>query len=159
MPIALYWAANLLFYGYGEEIGWRGFLQTELQRRHSALTAAGAVAAVWAAWHLPLFGITPTYRAMPAVGFVGFAVSILIGALVLGWLYLRSGGSILVVAVFHAVFDIATNTPTTTTLIPTLMGAAITIAGLATISYLRRVRFDQRGLLPVASATASLRRR
>lgn len=43
------------------------------------------------------------------------------------------------VAAFHAVFDIATTTPTTTTLIPTLMGAAVTVAGLATIPYLARV--------------------
>jgi len=38
-----------------------------------------------------------------------------------------------VVAVFHAVFDIATTTPTDTTLIPILMGAAISLAGLAAI--------------------------
>ena len=140
MPIALYWAANLLFYGYGEEIGWRGFLQPWLQRRHTALTAAVAVSVAWALWHLPLFGITPTYRAMPAIGFVGFYLSLLVGALILAWLIITSGGSILVVAVFHAVFDIATNTPTTTQMIPTLMGAAVTIAGLATIPYLARIR-------------------
>ncbi|MEP7025366.1 MAG: CPBP family intramembrane glutamic endopeptidase [Actinomycetota bacterium] len=74
---------------------------------------------------------------MPAIGFVGFYFSLLVGALVLGWLYLVSR-SILVVAVFHAVFDIATNTPTTTTLLPALMGAAVTVAGLATIGYLAR---------------------
>jgi membrane protease YdiL (CAAX protease family) len=48
IPIGIYWAANLLFYGYGEEIGWRGFLQPWLLRRHSALTAAVAVSVVWA---------------------------------------------------------------------------------------------------------------
>jgi CAAX protease family protein len=146
MPIAIYWGANLLFYGYGEEIGWRGFLQPWLQRRHSALTAAVAVSAVWALWHLPLFGITPTYRAMPAVGFVGFYLSLLVGALILAWLFIASRGSILVVAVFHAVFDIATNTPTSTQLIPTLMGAAVTIAGLATVPYLARARPTDTGV-------------
>ncbi|MEO6086346.1 MAG: CPBP family intramembrane glutamic endopeptidase [Umezawaea sp.] len=140
MPIVLYWAANLLFYGYGEEIGWRGYLQPTVQRKHNALTTAVLVSLVWAGWHLPLFGITPTYRAMPAIGFVGFYFSLLVGALVLAWLYIGSRGSILVVAVFHAVFDIATNTPTTTSSIPTLMGAVITIVGLATIPYLAAVR-------------------
>ncbi len=140
LPVVVFWAANLLFYGFGEEIGWRGYLQPSLQRGRSAFTAALMVAVVWAAWHVPLFGITPTYRAMPAVGFVGFFLSLLVGALLLAWLYLVSGGSILVVAVFHAVFDIATTTPTTTSLIPTLMGAAVTVAGLATIPYLIRTR-------------------
>ena len=133
LPLAVFWAANLLFYGYGEEIGWRGFAQPVLQRRRSALRAAIIVSVIWAGWHLPLFGITATYRAMPAIGFVGFYLSLLIGALVFAWLYLRSRESILVVAVFHASFDIATTTPTTTTLIPTLMGALITVVGLATI--------------------------
>ncbi len=145
LPIGIYWAANLLFYGYGEEIGWRGFLQPWLQRRHSALTAAVAVSVVWALWHLPLFGITPTYRAMPAVGFVGFYLSLLVGALILAWLFIASRGSILVVAVFHAVFDIATNTPSSTDLIPTLMGAVVTIVGLATVPYLARVRASDIG--------------
>jgi membrane protease YdiL (CAAX protease family) len=133
LPLVGFWVANLLFYGYGEEIGWRGFAQPALQRRHSALSAAVIVSLIWAAWHIPLFGITATYRAMPAIGFVGFYFSLLIGALVLAWLYLHSRGSILVVAVFHATFDIATTTPTTTTLIPTLTGAIITIVGLAVI--------------------------
>jgi membrane protease YdiL (CAAX protease family) len=140
LPIAAYWAANLLFYGYGEEVGWRGFLQPWLQRRRSALSAAFAVSVVWALWHLPLFAITPTYRAMPAVGFIGFYFSLLVAALVLAWLYLASRASILIVAVFHAVFDIATTTPTTSSLLPTLMGAAVTVAGLATIPYLIRAR-------------------
>jgi hypothetical protein len=38
-----------------------------------------------------------------------------------------------VVALFHAVFDIATTTPTTTALTPTVMGAVITVAALAVI--------------------------
>jgi CAAX protease family protein len=93
---------------------------------------------IWAGWHLPLFGVTATYRAMAAVGFFGFVLSMVAGALVLAWRYLRSRGSILVVALFHAVFDIATTTPTTTTLIPMLTGAVITMAGLAVIPSLAR---------------------
>jgi membrane protease YdiL (CAAX protease family)/menaquinone-dependent protoporphyrinogen IX oxidase len=145
LPLAGYWIANLIFYGYGEEIGWRGFLQPALQRRRSALTAATLVSLVWAGWHLPLFGITAGYRSMPPVAFAGFYLSILVAALVMAWLYLRSNGSLLVLAVFHATYDITTNTPTTTTLIPTLMGAAITVAGLAIIPALATVRPAHRG--------------
>jgi hypothetical protein len=84
-----------------------------------------------------LFGITAGYRQLPAVGFIGFYFSLLVAALVFAWLWHRSGYSLLVVAVFHAVFDIVTTTPTDTTLIPILMGAAISLAGLATIPALR----------------------
>ena len=140
LPLAVYWLANLVFYGFGEEIGWRGLAQPTLQRRHSALTAAVLVSLVWAGWHLPLFGITATYRSMPAIGFLGFYFSLLTASFVLAWLYLRSRGSILVVAVFHATFDIATTTPTTTTVVPILMGAVITVAGLAVIPSLAKTR-------------------
>ena len=140
LPLAAYWLANLAFYGYGEEIGWRGLAQPRLQRRHSALTAAVLVSLIWACWHLPLFGITATYRSMPAIGCLGFYFSLLTASFVLAWLYLRSRGSILVVAVFHATFDIATTTPTTTTVIPVLMGAVITVAGLAVIPSLAKTR-------------------
>jgi membrane protease YdiL (CAAX protease family) len=140
LPLAGFWVANLLFYGFGEEIGWRGFAQPTLQRRHSPVGAAMIVSAIWAAWHLPLFGVTTSYRAMPAVGFVGFYFSLLVASLVLAWLYLRSRASILVVAVFHAAFDIATTTPTTTNLIPTLTGAAITVVGVAVVPSLVKAR-------------------
>jgi membrane protease YdiL (CAAX protease family) len=140
LPLAVFWVANLFFYGFGEEIGWRGFAQPTLQTHHSALGAAVIVSMIWAAWHLPLFGITATYRAMPAVGFVGFFFSMLTASCLLAWLYLRSRASILVVAVFHASFDIATTTPTTTALIPSLMGAVITLASLAVIPSLARTR-------------------
>ena len=140
LPLAAYWLANLVCYGYGEEIGWRGLLQPALQRRRSALAAAVGVSVAWAGWHLPLFGITATYRSMPPIGFVGFYLSLLVASLVFAWLYLRTAGSLLVVAVFHAGYDIATNTPTSTPLIPTLMGAAITVAGLITIPALAKTR-------------------
>ena len=140
LPLAVYWLANLAFYGFGEEIGWRGLAQPTLQRRHTALTAALLVSLVWAGWHLPLFGITATYRSMPAIGFLGFYFSLLTASFVLAWLYRRSRGSIFVVAVFHATFDIATTTPTTTAVVPILMGAVITVAGLAVIPSLAKTR-------------------
>jgi len=101
---------------------------------------------VWALSHLPLFWITPTYRAMPAAGFLGLYVSLLVGALVMAWLSIAGRGGILVVALFHAVFDTATTTPTNAKLIPTVTGAAITILGTATIPYLARTRESE---LPV----------
>ena len=132
-----YWLANLVFYGFGEEVGWRGYLQPTLEQRRPVLRAAAILSVIWALWHLPLFGITAGYRQLPAVGFIGFYFSLLVAALVFAWLWHRSGYSLLVVAVFHAVFDIATTTPTDTTLIPILMGAAVSLAGLATIPALR----------------------
>ncbi len=46
---------NLLGGPLFEEFGWRGYLQTQLQRSLPGWIAAIAVGALWAAWHLPLF--------------------------------------------------------------------------------------------------------
>jgi membrane protease YdiL (CAAX protease family) len=133
LPLAVWWVANLVFYGMGEELGWRGFLQTQLERRHSVVTAAGLVSLPWALWHLPLFGITPSYRAMPLIGFVGFAASIWVASWIFAWLLHLGRGSLLVVAVFHAWFDIVTTSPLGPEALPTLMGVSVTVLGLVVL--------------------------
>jgi membrane protease YdiL (CAAX protease family) len=138
LPVGVYWLANLVFFGFGEEIGWRGFLQPQLERRHPTVLAANLVAIVWAAWHLPLFGITPSYRAMPAIGFIGFAASIWVASWIFAWLSRLGRGSLLIVAVFHAWFDIATTSPLGPDLLPTVMGAGVTLIGLVVLRHLLR---------------------
>ena len=49
-----YISASFLFYGIGEEVGWRGFLYPALRRpERRLLTAALLVVPFWAFWHLP----------------------------------------------------------------------------------------------------------
>ncbi|MGY1774776.1 lysostaphin resistance A-like protein [Geodermatophilus sp. SYSU D00804] len=140
LPVGVFWVANLVFFGFGEEIGWRGFLQPQLERRYPLVTAANVVAIVWAGWHLPLFGITPSYRAMPAVGFVGFAASIWVASWIFAWLSGIGRGSLLVVAVFHSWFDIATTSPLGPDVLPTAMGAGVTLIGLLLLRRLLRAQ-------------------
>jgi uncharacterized protein len=140
LPVGAFWAANLVFFGFGEEIGWRGFLQPQLERCYPLVTAANVVAIVWAAWHLPLFGITPSYRAMPAIGFVGFAASIWVASWIFAWLSRIGRGSLLIVAVFHSWFDIATTSPLGPDVLPTAMGVGVTLIGLLLLRRLLRAQ-------------------
>ena len=55
LPESVYWGASLLFYGWGEETGWRGFALPYLQARYSAITSTLLVSVMWACWHIPLF--------------------------------------------------------------------------------------------------------
>lgn len=102
-----YLAASFLFYGIGEEVGWRGFLYPALRRpRRRVLTGALLVVPFWALWHLPLFFATESYRAMGLGGAVGWLLSLASGSVLTAWLYDRSKGSVLPAAVLHAVLDV-----------------------------------------------------
>jgi deazaflavin-dependent oxidoreductase (nitroreductase family) len=93
--------AAFLGNGFGEEVGWRGFAQPTLERRMSFLRASVTVAIVWAIWHVPSFPVIETYRTMGLAIVPIFVFGLGSGAIVLGWLYDRSGGSILIAALFH----------------------------------------------------------
>ncbi len=103
-------ATVVLVNGFGEETGWRGYVQPALQRRHSPLVATLGVAAIWAVWHLPMFFVLASFRSFGAVTLVGWCIGLVSGAVVLAWLYNRSGGSILLVALWHAGYNLLSAT-------------------------------------------------
>jgi membrane protease YdiL (CAAX protease family) len=96
----------LLTFGLGEEIGWRGFALPRLQQGHTALTATLLLGVVWALWHLPAFFYKDTYMAMGLIaGLPLLLLSILAASMIFTWLYNSTCGSLLMVILFHALFD------------------------------------------------------
>jgi len=93
----------LLRGGFGEEMGWRGYALPHLLKEYSVLGASLIIGVGWAVWHLPLFFIQGTRQSgsfgVYLVGVVGLSV-------VLAWLYTRARGSVLLVAVFHAQWNV-----------------------------------------------------
>lgn len=97
----------LLTFGVGEEIGWRGYALPRLQQGQSALTATLILGTVWALWHLPAFFYRDTYMAMGLVtGLPLFLLSLLAASIMFTWLYNSTQGSLLMVIVFHALFNL-----------------------------------------------------
>lgn len=88
-----------------EEFGWRGFALDPLQRRFSALGASLVLGLIWGLWHLPLVFIAGTTQA--AIPFYEFVLQTVALAVLYTWLYNNTGGSVLVVALFHASANIA----------------------------------------------------
>lgn len=121
---------NLIFFGFGEEVGWRGFALPRLQNRSNALVASIILTVFWALWHLPLFFYRPGYVAMDVAGMFGWAFSLLTGSVLLTWLYNSSKGSILICAIFHSTIDIAFTADIADKNIITYMGLLITIFGI-----------------------------
>jgi CAAX protease family protein len=81
----------------GEEPGWRGFAQPRLQAARSPLRATAILCLVVTGWHVPLYFI-------PSFGLRPFeAVSTIACTVVYAWLFNRSGGSVLIPLLAHAV--------------------------------------------------------
>lgn len=124
---------NLAFFGFGEEVGWRGFALPHLQTTFNALVASLILTVFWALWHWPLFLYRPGFMDMGVSGTLGWLFSLLTGSILLTWLYNSSRASILVCAIFHSTVDIAFLADFANKNIINYMGMLITIWGIATI--------------------------
>jgi membrane protease YdiL (CAAX protease family) len=74
-----------------EEPSWRGFAVPRLQMTRSPLVSAAVLGVLVALWHLPLVGDT---------GWIGIGTTFTI-TFVYVWLFNRTGGSVLLVLLFH----------------------------------------------------------
>ncbi|MGH2570590.1 MAG: CPBP family glutamic-type intramembrane protease, partial [bacterium] len=145
LPVLAFLAVHLVTFGWGEETGWRGFALPRLQARRSALAATLLLTAGWALWHAPLFLYRPAYTSMDATGFAGWLVSLATVAILLTWLYNESGGSILVVALFHASMDAVLTSPAASPLVASVMGMLVTAWGIAVLVAGGPARLSRRG--------------
>lgn len=100
----------LIFNAYGEETGWRGFLTHRLLERHGPLATSLFVAAAWGTWHIPSFFIIETYRQMGLAIIPMMGLGLVSGAIVLTWIYVGSGSSILIVALWHLTLNFSSAT-------------------------------------------------
>jgi membrane protease YdiL (CAAX protease family) len=101
----------LLFNGFGEETGWRGFALQPLQVRFGPVAGTLVLAALWAGWHTPAFFIVETYRAMTIPTIIGgFGLGICAGAIVLSRIAQRTQGSVLAAMLWHGFYNMTSAT-------------------------------------------------
>jgi uncharacterized protein len=117
-----------------EEVAWRGFALPRLQARYSALVSSLIVGVLWALWHLPLLlnadNVMSTYPLLP------FFVAVLARAVLYSWLYNSTGGSVLIVTIFHAVSNTGFTFVPAEVLVSVVLVAIIVIAfGPARLSH------------------------
>jgi membrane protease YdiL (CAAX protease family) len=117
----------------GEETGWRGYALPHLQRRFSPLTSSLILAMLWFGWHLPQFFVITTYRDSSPVQYVGMFLGLTCGAVILTWLYNRSGGSILLVAVWHGLYNFVSGTQAATGMLAAVVSTLVMIQGVLLI--------------------------
>ena len=96
--------AGLLIGPWGEELGWRGYAQPQLQRRIGAFAASLAVGTTWSVWHYwPV--LTPAgghLSEFVSASFLTWLAYELANSVMMAWLYNRTGGSLPIAWAAHA---------------------------------------------------------
>jgi uncharacterized protein len=151
-------AGQLLFMffvvGLGEEPGWRGFLQTWLGRNLSPLTGAAAMAAIWMAWHTPMFmdQARPETLLPHLMGQAGVCVFLI-------WITNKARGSVVPAMLCHAVanaFNGALGIGAGQLLPMWFAGAAWIVAAAVLIVWTRgRLGYDASAAIPQSRPAAA----
>lgn len=89
---------------WGEEFGWRGYLQMRLFAERPLL-AAITTGIIWGVWHYPINIRGYNFLGHPILGLLVFPISTVLLSIIFGWLRLRTG-SVWAPSLAHA----ATNT-------------------------------------------------
>ncbi|WP_336211842.1 CPBP family intramembrane glutamic endopeptidase [Nonomuraea sp. LPB2021202275-12-8] len=84
---------------WGEEFGWRSYLQPRASR--SLVQAALITGIIWSVWHYPLVFTDYVEYSDPFLGLATWTLLIVAQAIILAWLFLRSG-SVWVPCLAHA---------------------------------------------------------
>jgi membrane protease YdiL (CAAX protease family) len=87
----------------GEEIGWRGYALPRLSEYFGLAPASIILGIIWATWHLPLF-FFPAGDTLRQ-SFPLYLSQVTAVSVALAWLYWRTGGSLLLVMLFHAAIN------------------------------------------------------
>lgn len=137
------WVLEIGWNGLGEETGWRGFALPVLQRRHGPLVGTLILAVGWAGWHAPYFFLLEGYQNFGVGTLVGFFLGLTCGAFVLTWIYNRSGGSILMAAVWHGTYNMTVATVGSRGTIAAVVSTLVMIWGIGLVVW--ELRAQRRG--------------
>jgi membrane protease YdiL (CAAX protease family) len=156
LPYLGWWVLPLwlVTFGFGEEIGWRGFALPRLQQTMSVSRATLLLGLLWTVWHVPAFFYHETYQGMPWFMLPGLIFGVLCGAVLLTWLYNGTGGSVLMVAIWHALFDLLTASKADQDVIPIITTAGV-IAWALLVANVNRpwgFRFQKKQTLELVDA-------
>jgi membrane protease YdiL (CAAX protease family) len=96
---AIFFFPIIFITNLGEEIGWRGYALPRLMKRYTPLTASLLLGLVWGVFHAPLYVQRPVFGLL--AGLIMLPISVC-----LTWLFIHSGGSVLLCTLFHATFNL-----------------------------------------------------
>ena len=87
----------------GEELGWRGFALPRLQSRYNSLASSIILGIIWSCWHLPVWILFPQQGEV--IPFWSFFIQTVAVSVIITWAYNNSGGSLVIVSLFHMILN------------------------------------------------------
>ena len=107
----------------GEEIGWRGYALPRMATRFGLAWGSILLGVIWACWHLPLFYLpgSDTYHQ----SFIVYITQVTAVSVAMGWLWERSGRSLLLPMLMHAAVN------NTQDIVPSAVASGTKIFGLS----------------------------
>ncbi len=91
--------SGMLIGSFGEEIGWRGYLQKLLEQRQNALISAILIGLLWGLWHVGNYQYGLMYLAFFVLSTIGSSV-------VLAWLLRKTNFNVILASLFHISLNI-----------------------------------------------------
>jgi len=85
---------------------------------------------LWLIWHIPIFMLNQSMASLIGPMLLGWAFGLACGAFVLAHLYLLSGRSILVLALWHVTYNMSVATPPASGIPAAVISTAAMIWGL-----------------------------
>ncbi len=120
--------------GGEEPFGWRGYAQARLQKKlgqWGPLLTSFIIGIIWAVWHLPeFFNPNSTQYGLGWVGLVLLIIGEIANSIFMTWLYIKTGGSVLVAGV---IWHLAIDTFGTTLLLDTTVSGMLTGASAPSV--------------------------
>ncbi|MCC0715953.1 type II CAAX endopeptidase family protein [Clostridioides sp. ES-S-0077-01] len=95
---------NLFAGPLGEELGWRGFIQNELQKKYSPLKASIIVGFWWGIWHLPIW-FTTGFTGVDLIKYIIFFMITIISISIIIATFYNLNKTLLVTITIHQVFN------------------------------------------------------
>jgi membrane protease YdiL (CAAX protease family) len=135
-------ALMLALFSLPEESGATGFLFARLQDRHGTMRAVLLTTVFFWLWHVPST-VRDSDTLMAAAELLAFyLVGHLTSRVLAGWLYNATGGSVLIVGIFHAMFNATVNAT----------GFGVAVLGLPQVD----VMLMSTGVLALAAAVVTI---
>lgn len=91
--------AGMLIGAFGEEIGWRSFLQPLFEKKNSVLITSVLVGVIWGLWHVGHYKNGLLFM----IGFLLFTISV---SIIIAWLLRGTGYNLIISAIFHLSINI-----------------------------------------------------